>query len=206
MTRGTGFQVTLLVVLLFPLAPTAATAATFVIQDGDLFENYYIVADDTLNMTWGMVTQDLQASGSSTSNLYGGTIGYDINAYDTCSLNVYGTAILDDLRLYGSSTANLYGGQVGDILMIHDTATANVYGYGFSWTFFPPDAGLRGDGRLTGFWQDGTGFGITWANPAGGNTFDRISLHVIPEPTTAFLLLAGLSVTATMRRRFFRRS
>lgn len=94
---------------------------------------------------------------------------------------------------------------LGGSLSLSDFAFTDAGGFGpGSYVLFDTDADILG--TLTG--NTGTVLGheafLAFANGANGR--DDLILTVIPEPSSALLLLAGLALTATARRRSTRRS
>ena len=174
------------------------------ISDGDDIDEFNLINDDTLTMTGGEVfglscfnTSNVNISGGgineldtydfSTVNISGGEINY-LDAYDFSTVNVSGGDITY-LRVSGSSTVNLSGGKILNALGAYDE-TAYIHLYVLKPVYYAPDGGDYFDGLIYGLWPDGSVFSLTLIN-WNISTFNQISFHIIPEPTSIIFLGLG---------------
>ena len=167
----------LYVLMLFSLLNCIGYCALELYEDGEIVEGddyafVYVYSDSKADMLGGEVGW-LRAHDNSTVSIYAGSIG--------------------NLTALQEATFNLYGGQIRQgFYGLHDTAQLHVYGYDFS-TYIE-------NGRifLAGKWQDESTFKLYFHREL--ELPDSVTLHEIPEPATALLLLSGLLIN-TFRRR-----
>lgn len=152
-------------------------------------------AHTTLNYLAGAsnsIGSDLNATGSSTVNIFTGSlVGDDMNATDASMVNIYGGTITDDIRVRDASVVHLYGGSIGDSVAARETATLFVHGYGFNYAYgsISDDTGV-----LSGFLSDGTAFSYAFdRGTVGAYTGSIVLVEAVPSPAgLAVLALAGL--------------
>ena len=178
--------VLVIVTLGFCICKSQATTIHFftdgVIKEPDVYADVGIWNDATVDMTGGLVTNDLVLRDQSTLNLSGGTT-WSIYAEDSSTVNMTGG------NLPGWVTAEWSWSGPNQALI-------NIYGYSFN---YAPDDGIADGGQLTGFWQDGTPFSMDFGDGPGSTYYDHVNLHVIPEPGT--ILLLGLGGVFLRRKR-----
>ena len=201
----------LILVFLLPALCNATTVAFYtdgVIQEGDEYVSVGVYNDATVDMTGGIVTDQLTTYNYSTLNASDGVLEAIVSVeYSTVNLsgvviiggmtveesatvNMFG-GNMDSLKIWSANAANLYGGIISDYLKA--TSTVNIYGYGFEYN---PLAGDYRGGQLAGFWLDDTPFSIDlyYSDTPGGpiiDTWSHITLHEIPEPCTLALMALG---------------
>ena len=162
----------------------------FLIQDGDDYDMILVYGDTTtVDMFGGKAT--FQSYDKSTINISGGIVT-EVYPRDDSTINFTG-ATCTNVEV-GGGTFNISGGQIlGQIYAPTNGSVVNIYGYGFEY-----------DGQLTGFWSDGTPFGIAFREtvPGGGNaySYDKVVLHEIPEPATLLLLGLGIVMGSVKRK------
>lgn len=178
----------------------------------DDYDDVFVYGDTTtVDMDGGKVCF-LHNYDQSTTNISGGVIAY-AQTYDQSTINISCGLVHEPRAWYdgtinvtggecwnvevGGGEFNISGGQItGWIYAPTSGSVVNIYGYGFEYDpHYSPN--------LKGFWQDGTPFGIDFkeTTPGGGNahTYDKVVLHIIPEPST--LLLLGLGAVMLRRKR-----
>lgn len=155
------------------------------IQTGDDYDDVWVYGDTTtVDMTGGEVCR-LLAYDQSTINIGGGLVAYSLNYGQNTTINI-SDGVVHETVIDG--TGNITGGvcwhiAVGGVLNISGgqitqwlggtRGTKNIYGYGFAYDpFHSPN--------LTGFWQDGTLFGMDIRPGA----YDGVVLHNV-TPVTA---------------------
>ncbi len=121
--------------------------------------------------------------------LYDGADVSHLSAYDFSSASIYGGEI-SFLNLFDSSTAEIHKANFS-FLNVTESSTVNIYGSNFEYS----------NGRLSGFWSDGTHFSF-WAGLMDNETGipfvptnilpAEIHLNEVPLPGAFFLLLTGL--------------
>ena len=175
-----------------------------VIQDGDNYEGVFVYGDNTIveikggnigkllsydqstvNVSGGHVT-NAQSYEQSTINISGGTVRLPNTGDAGSTINVTGGTFWN--VEIGSGVFNMSGGQIAGmgIFATADDGAVNIYGYGFEYDPLPG----KNDGRLTGFWQDGTPFSIEFRPGA----YRLVTLHEIP-PGSAPIANAGKDQT-----------
>jgi len=130
-----------------------------------------------------------QSYDQSTINISGGVVHEPSIWDDDGTINITGGECWNVYANRG--TLNISGGQItGDdgIYAGDFTRAVNIYGHGFEYDPYRSP-------NLTGFWQDGTPFGINFQE----GSWDAVVLHETPEPAT--LLLLGLGCLALRRNR-----
>ncbi|MEN6384473.1 MAG: hypothetical protein ABFD79_04680 [Phycisphaerales bacterium] len=149
--------------------------------------------------------RNISCNDNSKLDAYAGTFGLSFSG--NALMNIYGGQITlfhwekqdpqvwppESTTIISSCTINIFGGDLlGTIRLILDESL-NIYGSNFHYdplgTYYDnPKLGRIHYGLLTGIWADSTPFSMTVANQ---ETFDRISLNLIPEPATLFLMIVG---------------
>ena len=215
---------TILMFLLLSPALCHATNIAFytdgVIQEGDEYVSVGVYNNARVDMTGGIVTNQLTTYDYSTLNALGGLLEAIVSVEfstvnlsgvvriggmtveESSAVNMFGGEVdsLKILKIGSSNPVNLYGGIISDYLLA--TSTVNIYGYDFQYN---PLAGDYGGGQLTGFWLDDMPFSIDLYavyNPPYGATIDtwsHVVLREIPEPCTLALLAFGAIIH--LRRR-----
>lgn len=171
-----------------------------VIQDGDSYDGVYVYGNNTtvevkggnigellsydrstVNVSGGYITS-AQSYEQSTINISGGTVRVPNTGDAGSTINVTGGTFWN--IEVGSGELNMSGGQIAGmgIFAPANDGSVNIYGYGFEYNPLPG----KNDGRLTGFWQDGTPFSIDFRPDA----YQLVILHEIP-PGSAPIANAG---------------
>lgn len=122
--------------------------------------------------------------GTSNINVAGGIVNGSINAFESSVVNI-SDGIIGEVNTYDNGVSHISGGEI-HFLSSWESGVVNVYGYGFE--YIPDGSIYSGHDLFSGFWQDGTAFNI---NCYGGETYDNIVTHVVPEPATLLLLGIG---------------
>lgn len=85
----------------------------------------------------------------------------------------------NNIKVCDTSHLYLYGGFIKGNVLIYENALVDIYGYNFE---------MLGRNELTGFWQNGTTFSFRLVD----SSFDRVNLHIIPEPLSFGFLCFGV--------------
>ena len=175
-----------------------------VIQDGDSYDGVFVYGNDTIVEVKGGNIGKLFSYDRSTVNVSGGNVTY-AQSYEQSTINISGGTVRvpntgdagSTINVtggtfwnieVGSGEFNMSGGQIAGmgIFAPAKDGAVNIYGYGFE--YYPlPD---KNDGRLTGFWQDGTPFSIEFRPDA----YQLVTLYEIP-PGSAPIANAGKNQT-----------
>jgi hypothetical protein len=150
-----------------------------VVQDGDSYDDVFVHQDSVVEITGGTIGK-LWSCDKSVVNISGGRITY-AQSYDQGTINISGgivtePSIWDDSGTInvrggtcwnvtvGAGRLNLFGGQITGMGISAPApgGAVHVYGHGFE---YYPVAGFS-DGRLEGFWRDGTPFSIDFLRDA----------------------------------------
>ena len=160
------------------------------IEEGAAFDYVNVWDAAAVDMSGGFVDQ-LTLNESSTFNLYDGEISV-AHLLDASTMTIYGGEIVTDVGVFGNAVANLYGGIYSYYVAASESGSIHIFGYDFELT-------QSGSSYfLSGFWADGTAFTDIYLR--GPDTYPRVTLHVIPEPSAMFLLLAGFGLMRKTRR------
>jgi hypothetical protein len=180
-----------------------------VIQDGDSYEGVFVYGNNTtveikggnigklvsydrstVNISGGNITY-AQSTEQSTINISGGTVRVPNTGDAGSTINVTGGTFWN--VEIGSGELNMSGGHIAGLGIIAATGdgAVNIYGYGLE---FNPMPG-QNDGRLTGFWRDGTPFSIDFRPGA----YQLVTLHEI-SPGSAPIANAGQDQTVLVRK------
>jgi hypothetical protein len=153
------------------------------IVEGDNFDIVNVWNTATVNMTGGSVTSFLNLNNNSNFNASGGEIQNHVSTFDYSSIVFSGGNSHISLTTNDYSTIFIYDGLLTASIAAFDSSALNVYGYGFNVT-------PTGDSyNLTGYFQDGTSFCYYLR---GSTTYPRVTLHTVPEPASAAILLFGI--------------
>lgn len=134
----------------------------------------------------------LIVNGTSEIMMRGGTISNDFYVFDPENLDDDGIIRCpyeNNISLNDTSRMIMSGGIVEGHIRISLGAQMDLYGNSFQ-----DIADGRGNVRLLGYWQNDQPVDLYFVN----NSFDRVILHEIPEPTTLILLCLG---TLILRKR-----
>jgi len=150
-----------------------------VVQDGDDYDDVFVHGSSVVAVTGGMIGK-LWSRDNSIVNISGGRITY-AQSHEQSTININGGTVTEPSILdysgtvnvrggtcwnitVGAGTLNLFGGQIigMGISAPAPGGAVHVYGHGFE---YYPVAGLS-DGRLEGFWRDGTPFSIDFLRDA----------------------------------------
>lgn len=151
-----------------------------VIQDGDSYDDVFVYGDKTVvNVTGGKIGK-LWCRNASTVQISGGRVTY-VQSHDRSTVNITGgfvtkPTIWDPEGTInisggtcwnveaGNGVLNISGGQVTGmgVSVPKPGGIVNIYGYSFE---YYPFLG-RNDGRLKGYWADGTPFSIDFLRGA----------------------------------------
>ncbi|MHC4626328.1 MAG: hypothetical protein ACYTDV_05040 [Planctomycetota bacterium] len=159
-----------------------------VVQDGDSYDDVFVHQDSVVDVTGGTVGK-LWSCDKSIVNISGGRITY-AQSYDQGTINISGgvvtePSIWDDSGTInvrggtcwnvtvGAGRLNLFGGQITGMGISAPAPGGSVHVYGHRFEYYPLP-GLS-DGRLEGFWRDGTPFSIDFLRDAYGS----VVLHEI---------------------------
>ena len=171
-----------------------------VIQDGDSYDGVFVYGNNTTVEVKGGNIGELLSYDQSTVNVSGGHVTY-AQSYEQSTINISGGTVRvpntgdagSTINVtggtfwnveVGSGEFNMSGGQIAGmgIFAPANDGAVNIYGYGFEYNPLPD----KNDGRLTGFWQDGTPFSIDFRPDA----YRLVTLHEIP-PGSAPIADAG---------------
>ncbi|MCE5186297.1 MAG: hypothetical protein LLF76_09255 [Planctomycetaceae bacterium] len=134
----------------------------------------------------------LIVNGSAAITMQGGTISNDFWVFDPENLDDDGLIRCpyeNNVSLNNTSTMIVSGGIIEGHIYIASGAQMDLYGYDFQYT---EERRWRNLGeqvtnvRLLGYWQNDQPLDLYFVD----NSFNHVTLHVIPEPAT-FLLLAS---------------
>jgi hypothetical protein len=191
---GTTFIIVWAMAVCVSISPAANGAYKYfskngVIQDGDSYEGVFVYGNSTTVEIKGGSIGKLVSYDRSTVNISGGNITYAQSA-EQSTINISGGTVRVPNSTDAGSTINITGGDfwnveagsgelnisggyiagLGIIAAAGDGAV-HIYGYGLE---FRPMVG-QDDGRVTGFWQDGTPFSIDFRPGA----YQLVTLHEI---------------------------
>ena len=142
------------------------------------------IYDDTTLNTGDFTTVDV--FNAAVLNINGASIDtLLLHNSSTTNLNV---GFLAHTQLMDTSILNLYGGHPGVVASSTIDGRINVYGYDFIYT---PAGGGSESGWLNGRWGDSSVFSIYFRNMPDPFPGNQLILHVIPEPVSLYLFLAG---------------
>ncbi len=162
-----------------------------VLQEGDKYDDVFVHGDATVVDVTGGTIGKLWSRDRSIVNITGGRIAY-AQSYEHGTINISGGIVTQPSIWAPGSTINVSGGKCWNIEVGRGKlnlsggqiagmgisvpapgGTVHVHGYGFE---YYPSPG-KSDGRLKGFWQDGTPFSIDFL--CGG--YQAVVLHEIPR-------------------------
>jgi hypothetical protein len=192
---GTTFTIIWAMIVCVSVSPAANGAyisfsSNGVIQDGDSYEGVFVYGNNTIvevkggnigklfsynrstvNIKGGHVT-NAQSYDQSTINISGGTVRVSNTGEAGSTINITGGTFWNIES--GSGNLNMSGGLIEGLGIFAATGDGkiNIYGYGFEYQPMPGQY----DGRLTGFWQDGTPFSIDLRPGA----YQLVTLHEVP--------------------------
>jgi hypothetical protein len=165
-----------------------------VVQDGDDYDDVLVQGEATVVDITGGTVGKLWSGDKSIVNITGGRIGY-AESHDQSTINISGGTVTEpsiwdaDGTInvsggicwnveVGAGKLNLFGGQIAGlgISVPAPGGTVHVHGYGFEYYPFPG----RSDGRLKGFWRDGTPLSIDFLRDA----YRAVVLHELPDGAT----------------------
>jgi len=180
-----------------------------VIQDGDSYEGVFVYGNNTTVEIKGGNIGTLSSYDHSIVNVSGGHITY-AQSYEQSTINISGGIIRVPNTVDAGSTINITGGtfwnvEAGSgelnmsgghiaglgIIAATGDGVVNICGYGFEYQPMPG----QNDGRLTGFWRDGTPFSIDFRPGA----YQLVTLHEI-SPGSAPIANAGQDQTVIVRK------
>lgn len=118
------------------------------------------------------------------------------HGYDDSTINIDGGDI-SWLKLYDESEANISYVEDLSWLLVNDDVQVNIFGSEFSYA----------GGHLSGLWANGDPFSF-WAleevdlrlGSIGNIQPNNINLHVVPTPSSIYLLLIGIGFLLIRRR------
>ena len=192
---GTTFIIAWAMIVCVSVSPAANGAyisfsSNGVIQDGDSYEGVFVYGNNTTVEVKGGNIGKLFSYNRSTVNIKGGHVT-NAQSYDQSIINISGGIVRVPNTGDAGSTINITGGTFwniesgsGNLVMSGGHITGlgifaatgdgkvNIYGYGFEYQPMPG----QNDGRLTGFWQDGTPFSIDFRPGA----YQLVTLYEVP--------------------------
>jgi hypothetical protein len=130
----------------------------------------------------------LIVNGTAEVTMRGGTISNDFYVFDPENLDNDGVIRCpyeNNISLNDTSKMSMSGGIVEGHINIASHAQMDLYGNSFQGI-----ADGRGNVRLLGYWQNDQPVNLCFVN----NSFDRVILHEIPEPTSFALLALGVLI------------
>jgi len=158
-----------------------------VIQDGDSYDGVFVYGNNTTVEIKGGNIGKLSSYDQSTVDVSGGHITY-AQSHEQSTINISGGIVRvpttgdagSKINItggtfwnieVGSGQLNMSGGHIAGLgfFAAGGNGVINIYGYGLE---FNPMPG-KNDGRLTGFWQDGTPFSIDFRPGA----YRLVTLH-----------------------------
>jgi hypothetical protein len=212
---GTTFIIVWAMAVCVSISPSAnAASISFskdgVIQNGESYECVFVYGNSTtleikggsigklvsydcstVNVKGGKITY-AQSAEQSTINISGGTVRVSNTDGAGSTINITGGTFWNVES--GSGRLNISGGYIAGLGIIAATGdgAVNIYGYGLE---FSPMVG-KDDGRLMGFWREGTPFSIDFRPGA----YQLVTLHEI-SPGSAPIANAGPDQTVLVRKR-----
>lgn len=161
---------------------------------GEAYDDVFVHGDATVVGIRGGVVGNLWARNKSTVNITGGRVTY-AQSHEQSTINISGGIVTEPSIVniggainvsggtcwnidVGPGKLNLSGGQIVGLGVSapEPGGTIHVHGRDFKYYPFPG----RNDGRLKGFWHDGTPFSIDFLRGA----FEAVVLHEIPDNLT----------------------
>jgi hypothetical protein len=178
---GTTFLIVWAIAVCVSVSPAANGAyisfsRNGVIQDGDSYDGVFVYGNNTtVEIKGGDIGKLVRVPNT-------GDAGSTINVTGGTSWNVE----------VGSGKLNMSGGYIAGmgIFAAAGDGAVNIYGYDFEYQPMPG----QNDGRLTGFWRDGTPFSIDFRPGA----YQLVTLHEI-SPGSAPIANAGKDQTVIAR-------
>ena len=165
-----------------------------VVQGGDAYDDVFVLGETTVVNVTGGTTGRLWSGDKSIVNISGGRVTY-AESHEQSTINISGGTVTEpsiwnvDGTInvtggtcwnveVGTGRLNLFGGQIAGlgISVPAPGGAVHVHGYGFEYYPFPG----RRDGRLKGFWHDGTPFSIDFLDDA----YHAVVLHELPSDST----------------------
>ena len=156
-----------------------------IVQGGSLTFTEYAV----LNMTGGTLTGSLFFLGDAVSFVSGGDFLWPAYVESGTQLNVAGGVFHSDLQVQNFAQLFISGGSLNGVIRALDFSATTIVGSGFN---FPLGDLSAASGVLTGTLADGTPLDVNFSRASRA----RITLTLIPEPSTALLLAGGLFALA----------
>ena len=188
-----------------------------VIQDGDSYDGVFVYGNNTtveikggnigelisydrstVNVSGGHIN-NAQSCEQSTINISGGTVRIPNTRDAGSTINITGGTFWNVEA--GSGELNMSGGQIAGlgIIAASGDGEVNITGYSFEYQPMPG----QNDGRLTGFWPDGTPFSIDFRPGA----YQLVTLHIDAPghspiadagPDQTFIIGAGAIALVTL--------
>lgn len=192
----------------------AFSSAQVNVSGGTIGNGATVNLDSELNVSGGSIGNNLDLAGGSLS-VSGGTVGDDLTISFASSVDVTGGSIGDNVELRGA--LNLSGGEIGDFFRAERDSEVNIFGTEFrnNGKLIDLDVGdqqfifFRGF-TLSGVLSDGTDFSFDIDPLSSSSTdfFDSSAVvnifqvaPAVPEPSSAVILAACLSVALLRRSR-----
>ena len=178
----------------------ARDTSTITMTGGRVGWELWAMESSTITVSGGQVDQRTWVFNSSTVTVSGGDL-HQVIAADSSTVTVSGGTVRG-LRARNNATLTLLGGTITDDLSAGNVALLKVVGSGFQVDGVPVPLGnlTATSGRLTGLLASGDSLNANFFQ--GGASPNDGTIRLVPEPSTALLLGAGLlGILGVIRRR-----